>query len=110
MLNIFTVINVQSCQWRRSGVFLVNFEHILHFALVSIINFEYAIAGCARISTQRPNSAGFPISGCCTDCTNPFYYKQHKINEKREYKTYTLLRSSIVNRHVSLALVADPAT
>ena len=27
--------------WRRSGVFIVNFEHIFYFALeVSIVNFE----------------------------------------------------------------------
>ena len=24
-------------QWRRSGIFIVNFEHILHFALVFLL-------------------------------------------------------------------------
>ena len=31
-------------QWRRSGIFIVNFEHIPHLVL-SIVNFEYVIAG-----------------------------------------------------------------
>ena len=26
--------------WRRPGVFIVNFEHISHLVLVSIVNFE----------------------------------------------------------------------
>ena len=26
-----------SRQWRRSGVFIANFEHILHFVLVSLL-------------------------------------------------------------------------
>ena len=29
----------------RSGVFMVNFEHISHLVLVSIVNFEHVIAG-----------------------------------------------------------------
>ena len=28
----------EQCQWRRSGVFIVNFEHIPH---LFIVNFEY---------------------------------------------------------------------
>ena len=34
-------------QWRRSGIFIVNFEHISHLSCctVSIINFEHVIAG-----------------------------------------------------------------
>ena len=33
--------------WCRFGVFIVNFEHILHlvYASISIINFEHVIAG-----------------------------------------------------------------
>ena len=27
----------QQCQWRRSGNFIVNFEHILHFVLVFLL-------------------------------------------------------------------------
>ena len=33
-------------QWRRSGIFIVNFEHISHlFSSISIVNFEHVIAG-----------------------------------------------------------------
>ena len=32
-------------QWRRSGVFIVNFEHISHLVSVFIVNFEQADAG-----------------------------------------------------------------
>ena len=31
-------------QWRRSGAFIVNFEHISHFH-VSFVNFQQVIAG-----------------------------------------------------------------
>ena len=31
--------NVNS-QWRRSGVFIVNFEHIFHLSSVSVVDFE----------------------------------------------------------------------
>ena len=30
--------------WRRSGVFIVNFEHISRCSSVSIVNFEHVIA------------------------------------------------------------------
>ena len=33
-------------QWRRSGIFIFNFEHISHLiSSVSIVNFEHVIAG-----------------------------------------------------------------
>ena len=32
-------------QWRRSGVFIVNCELVLHLVLISFVNFEHAIAG-----------------------------------------------------------------
>ena len=34
-------------QWRRSGIFIVSFEHILHFVLLFLlfVNFEHVIAG-----------------------------------------------------------------
>ena len=33
-------------QWRRFGVFIVNFEHISHlYSSVSIVNFDHVIAG-----------------------------------------------------------------
>ena len=38
-----TLKTPEQCPWRRSGDFIVNFEHISH--VVSIGNFEYAIAG-----------------------------------------------------------------
>ena len=31
--------------WRRSGVFIVNFEHISHCSKVSVVNFKHVIAG-----------------------------------------------------------------
>ena len=34
---------VQIGNWRRSGVFIINFEHISHLFLVSIVNFEHEI-------------------------------------------------------------------
>ena len=37
-------------QWRRFGVFIVNFEHISRLcSSVSIVNFEHVIAGCIDI-------------------------------------------------------------
>ena len=37
-------------QWRRFGVFIVNFEHISHLcSSVSIVNFEHVIAGWVDI-------------------------------------------------------------
>ena len=36
-----------SRHWRRSGIFIVNFEHSSHLALgVYIVDFEHVIAGC----------------------------------------------------------------
>ena len=35
--------------WHRSGVFIVNFEHISHFVSVSIVNFEHVIAGWVKV-------------------------------------------------------------
>ena len=32
-------------QWRCSGVFIVNFEHILLCSSVSFVNFKHAIVG-----------------------------------------------------------------
>ena len=37
-------------QWRRSGIFIVNTEHISH--LVSIANFEHVIAGWETTKSQ----------------------------------------------------------
>ena len=36
-------------RWRRSGVFIVNYEHIfLSSSIVSIVNFEHVIAGWVK--------------------------------------------------------------
>ena len=32
-----TIKTLERCQWRRSGAFIVNFEHILHLALVFLL-------------------------------------------------------------------------
>ena len=45
-----TIKTPERRQWRRSGVFIVNFEHKLHLVLVFfIVNFKYVIAGCVNI-------------------------------------------------------------
>ena len=36
-------------QWRRSGIFIVNFEHISHLVPVFIVNFEHVIAVWERL-------------------------------------------------------------
>ena len=44
-------------QWRRSGIFIVNFERISHLVLLlSIVNFEHVIAGRAgyALMTEFP--------------------------------------------------------
>ena len=38
-----TIKTPERCQWLCSGVFFVNFEHILHRSSVSIINFDHVI-------------------------------------------------------------------
>ena len=38
-------------QWRRSGIFIVNFKYISH--LVSIVNFEHVIAGWHRACSEK---------------------------------------------------------
>ena len=40
-----TIKTPERRQWRRSGVFIVNFEHISHLVLVFLYNFEHLIAG-----------------------------------------------------------------
>ena len=41
-----TIKTPEQRQWRRSGVSVVNFEHISHRVLsVSVVNFEHVIAG-----------------------------------------------------------------
>ena len=50
----YTVKNSKS-QWRCSGDFVVNLEHIYltHCSSVSIVNFEHVIAGWVCISSLR---------------------------------------------------------
>ena len=41
-----TIKTLKRRQWRRFGVFIINFEHISHLcSSVSIVNFEHVIAG-----------------------------------------------------------------
>ena len=50
-------------QWRRSGIFIVNFERISHFALVfHCSNFKVVNAGWEQISCQYPLSIYPPKS------------------------------------------------
>ena len=34
----------EQCHWNHPGVFIVNFEHVLHCALVFFLNLEYVIS------------------------------------------------------------------
>ena len=48
-----TIKTPERRQWRCSGVFIVNFEHISHLVLVvSIVNFEHVIAGWEPYQTS----------------------------------------------------------
>ena len=48
-----TIKTPERRQWRRSGVFIVNFEHIAHLVLVFLLlNFEHVNAGW--ITIERP--------------------------------------------------------
>ena len=50
---MLTIKTPERRQWRRSGVFIVNFEHISHLAPccnVSAFNFEHVIAGWPAFS------------------------------------------------------------
>ena len=52
-----TIKTPQQSHSRRSGVFIVNFEHISHLVLcssVSFVNFELVIAGW--VETKNPTS------------------------------------------------------
>ena len=33
-VQVFKYIQIEQSQWRRSGFFIVNFEHVLHVSLV----------------------------------------------------------------------------
>ena len=45
-----TIKTPEQRQWRRSGAFIVNFEHISH---LYIVNFEHVIAGWEPTYTDR---------------------------------------------------------
>ena len=49
-----TIKTLERPQWRRSGAFIVNFEHILLLLCsgVSIINIEHVIAGWVVLLTE----------------------------------------------------------
>ena len=48
-----TIKTPERCQWYRSGVFIVNFEHISHLVLVSIVNFEHVNADWVGLVDQN---------------------------------------------------------
>ena len=49
--------DTKTTPWRRFGVFIVNFEHILHLcSIVSIVNFEHVIAGWECCGKKRKTS------------------------------------------------------
>ena len=51
MVLYFVFLIFTYCQWRRSGVFIVNFELISHFFSVSIVEFEQV-----NVSWNMPNA------------------------------------------------------
>ena len=61
---IYTKLTVkktpQRRHWRRFGVFIVNFEHISHLALVFIINFEQVNVSWVRAAVTVFNRHGIP--------------------------------------------------
>ena len=66
MWNMFK-FNIICRHWHRSGVFVVNFEHILHilslfapFSSVSIVDFEYVFACWWYICNNTPISKKCP--------------------------------------------------
>ena len=49
MCSKLTIKTSKQSQWRRFGVFIVNFEHISRLcSSASIVNLEYVIAGWER--------------------------------------------------------------
>ena len=48
-----TIKTPERRQWRRSTVFIVNFEYILHLALVFTVKFEHVIAGWDKSTTLK---------------------------------------------------------
>ena len=63
-----TIKTPERCQWRRSGVFIVNFEHISH--LVSIVNFEHVIAGWVVYILHKISFTQFQIGHCYSSVRN----------------------------------------
>ena len=71
------------CYWRRSGVFIVNFQHISHLcSSVSIVNFEHVIAGrdCCFNNILKPQKEPFL----------PRIYMQYPTAFLTVYLTYTI--------------------
>ena len=56
---MLTIKTPERRQWRLSGVFIVNFKHILHLVLVFIVNFEQVNTGWDNvIPWQNKNVQG----------------------------------------------------
>ena len=45
-----TVKTQEQPHWHRSGVFIANFEHILHCSSVYIVNLEHVFPSCKDVS------------------------------------------------------------
>ena len=70
--------------WRRSVVFIVNFEHISHLALsVSIINFEQINAGWVSKHTQRYSNGDFKTFLYIQIHIKIIPFKFHILNQKK---------------------------
>ena len=49
MCSDLTIKTSKRRHWRRSGVFMVNFEHYYTFFNVSIVDFEQVIVSCVDV-------------------------------------------------------------
>ena len=92
-----TIKTPEPRQWRRSGAFIVNFEHISHHALVFIVNVEHVIGGwvvslhrhfhypnirkkkCTRKYYLQAKSVFFPIY-----CSQEIYRRNYLDADRRK--------------------------
>ena len=57
-----TITTPERCQWRRSGVFIVSFEHLIPCSSVSTANFEHAVAG--RVNNNQDSKRTETLEQC----------------------------------------------
>ena len=66
MCSKLTIKKAERHQWRRSGVFIVNFEHITHLVhCVSIVNFEQVNADWVEVTAATFNYLETGTSQVC---------------------------------------------